>query len=82
MKASIGRILKFCSACIAFYIGVGFATMQEVMQYEALYGSRFWIVILVAAIFAVFIFLGIYTSACPLLWTGVRAIAKDGSQKV
>ena len=26
---------------IAFYIGAGFATMQEVMQYEASYGSQF-----------------------------------------
>lgn len=49
MKGSIGRIIGFCCACIAFYIGAGFATMQEVMQYEASYGSQFWIVIAVAA---------------------------------
>lgn len=35
--------------CISFYIGAGFATMQEVVQYEASYGSRFWMVILVVA---------------------------------
>ncbi|MDO5111803.1 MAG: hypothetical protein Q4E65_05830 [Clostridia bacterium] len=46
---SIGKIIGFCGACIAFYIGAGFATMQEVMQYEASYGSRFMVVILVAA---------------------------------
>lgn len=46
---SIRKILGFCAACIAFYIGAGFATMQEVMQYEASYGSQFWVVILVAA---------------------------------
>lgn len=48
-KLSVGRIIGFCGACIAFYIGAGFATMQEVLQYEASYGSRFWIVILAAA---------------------------------
>lgn len=48
-SVSIKRILGFCGACVAFYIGAGFATMQEVMQYEASYGSRFWIVIAVAA---------------------------------
>ena len=51
---SLGRILGFCGACIAFYIGAGFATMQEVMQYEASYGSRFWIVIAVAALIYVY----------------------------
>lgn len=42
-------ILAFCGACISFYIGAGFATMQEVVQYEASYGSLFIVVILVAA---------------------------------
>ena len=32
---SLKRVFSFCGACIAFYIGAGFATMQEVMQYEA-----------------------------------------------
>lgn len=49
MKYSVQRIFGFCCACVAFYIGAGFATMQEVMQYEVSYGSRFWIVIAVAA---------------------------------
>ena len=51
---SLKRVLGFCGACIAFYIGAGFATMQEVMQYEASYGSRFWIVIAVAALIYVY----------------------------
>lgn len=42
-------ILMLCGACISFYIGAGFATMQEVVQYEASYGSLFWVVILVIA---------------------------------
>ena len=47
---NLKQILGFCGACIAFYIGAGFATMQEVMQYEASYGSLFGVVILVAAV--------------------------------
>ena len=42
-------IIALCGACISFYIGAGFATMQEVVQYEASYGSLFPVVILVAA---------------------------------
>lgn len=47
-------ILALCGTCISFYIGAGFATMQEVVQYEASYGSFFPIVILVAAIIYVY----------------------------
>lgn len=43
------QILTISGVCISFYIGAGFATMQEVIQYEASYGSRFWIVLLVVA---------------------------------
>jgi uncharacterized membrane protein YkvI len=48
-KINILSILALCGACISFYIGAGFATMQEVVQYEASYGSLFPVVILVAA---------------------------------
>lgn len=48
-KVSLSKILTICGACISFYIGAGFATMQEVMQYEASYGSFFPLVIFVAA---------------------------------
>ena len=51
---SITAIIGFCGACIAFYIGAGFATMQEVMQYEASYGSRFFVVIAIAALIYVY----------------------------
>lgn len=47
-------VIGFCGACIAFYIGAGFATMQEVMQYEASYGSLFIVVIAVAALIYVY----------------------------
>ena len=49
-KLSFAAILGFCGACIAFYIGAGFSTLQEVMQYDASYGSQFPIVILVCVV--------------------------------
>jgi len=48
------KILAICGACISFYIGAGFATMQEIVQYEASYGSRFWVVIFVTVIIYVY----------------------------
>jgi uncharacterized membrane protein YkvI len=36
---------------------------------------------LLAVAFAVIIFIGIYTSACPLLWTGVRKLADEGTKR-
>lgn len=53
-KLSIASIIALCGACISFYIGAGFATMQEVVQYEASYGSLFPVVILVAAVIYVY----------------------------
>ena len=47
-------ILAISGACISFYIGAGFATMQEVVQYEASYGSKFPVVIFVAAVIYVY----------------------------
>ena len=34
-KISLISVLALSGACISFYIGAGFATMQEVVQYEA-----------------------------------------------
>lgn len=53
------KCLAICGACISFYIGAGFATMQEVVQYEASYGSLFPIAIISAAL--------IYIQMCLLL---------------
>lgn len=47
---SMKKTLALCGACIGLYIGSGFASMQEVLQYEASYGSIFWIVITVTAV--------------------------------
>lgn len=44
---SIGAV---ACTCVSFYIGAGYATMQEIMQYEVSYGSLFPVVILVAGI--------------------------------
>lgn len=65
-KLSFKNIVGICGACIAFYIGAGFATMQEVVQYEASYGSRFLIVIAVAAIIYVYTNLSFATNGNKL----------------
>ena len=38
---SFKKTMALCGACIGLYIGSGFASMQEALQYEASYGSRF-----------------------------------------
>ena len=53
-KMGIAAVISFCGACIAYYIGAGFATMQEVMQYDASYGSKFPIVVLVCGIIYIY----------------------------
>lgn len=63
---NIKNILIFCGACISFYIGAGFATMQEVMQYEASYGSAFPIVIFVTALIYVYTNVSFVTNASRL----------------
>ena len=54
MNKKLLSILAISGACISFYIGAGFATMQEVVQYEASYGSKFPVVIFVAAVIYVY----------------------------
>lgn len=53
-KSNLTRIFLICGSCISFYIGAGFATMQEVMQYEASYGSLFPVVIAVVALIYIY----------------------------
>lgn len=55
------KTMALCGACIGLYIGLGFASMQEVLQYEASYGSRFWIMI--AATAAVYLYTNLSFSA-------------------
>lgn len=62
-KFNILSIMGLCGACISFYIGAGFATMQEVLQYEASYGSLFFVVILVAAIIYIYTNISFATNA-------------------
>ncbi len=41
-------VLSFAGTTIAFFIGSGFATAQEILQYFAAYGSRFIVVVLLS----------------------------------
>lgn len=56
----------FCGACIAFYIGAGFATMQEIMQYEVSYGSRFTVVLAAAMLIYLYTNLSFATNGSRL----------------
>ncbi len=49
-KMKIGAVIGFTGAMIAFYIGAGFATFQEVLQYEASYGNLMIVVVITLAI--------------------------------
>ncbi len=49
-KMKIGAVIGFTGAMIAFYIGAGFATFQEVLQYEASYGNAMIVVVITLAI--------------------------------
>ena len=44
-KMKLGAVIGFTGAMIAFYIGAGFATFQEVLQYEASYGNMMIVVV-------------------------------------
>ena len=48
------KMLSYAGAVISFYIGSGFASMQEIMQYNASYGSRHWIVVAVCAVIFIY----------------------------
>lgn len=58
---SFKKTMTLCGACIGLYIGSGFASMQEVLQYEASYGSLFWVVIAVTA--AIYLYTNLSFSA-------------------
>lgn len=58
---SLKKVMAVCGSCIGLYIGSGFASMQEVLQYEASYGSLFWVVIAVTA--AIYLYTNLSFSA-------------------
>lgn len=47
---SFKKTMALCGACTGLYIGSDFASMREVLRYEASYGSLFWVVIAVMAV--------------------------------
>lgn len=53
-KMKIGAVIGFTGAMIAFYIGAGFATFQEVLQYEASYGNAMIVVVITIAIIYIY----------------------------
>lgn len=57
-KLSIGRIFSIAGALMAFLIGSGFATGQEIMQYYSTYG--YWGVAVVLLVLVLLIFISLF----------------------
>lgn len=53
-KIRFSKLVIYAGGVIAFYIGSGFATMQEIMQYNVAYGSKHWIVVAVCALIFIY----------------------------
>ncbi len=69
MKKFIG-IIPFAGTTIAFFIGSGFATAQEILQYFAAYGRQFLLVI------AVSMTIFVYTN-----WSFIQAGTKKATER-
>ena len=61
MKMRKRRAIGLAGACISYFVGAGFATMQELVQYYASYGSSFPLIVLFTA--AVYIYTNISFAA-------------------
>ena len=57
-KLNMGRIVSIAGALIAFLIGSGFATGQEIMQYYSTYG--YWGIAVVLLVLALLIFISLF----------------------
>lgn len=63
--------------CIALIANIDLAWNASVPALALAYTIHPWL----AEVFAITIFIGIYTSACPLLWIGIRKFSDEGTSK-
>ena len=54
-KVSISNVVKFAGAFIAFLIGSGFATGQEILQYFTAYGLKGLLTALVMVLLFIYV---------------------------
>lgn len=83
-NATYGTIIGLAVISLAFAT----VTLSELANIELVWDSQIPLLKIIAninptaaTVYAVVAFLGVYTTACPLLWTGVSRISKEGTSK-
>lgn len=83
-NAKYGTIIGIFTVSVAFAV----VTLSELSNIELIWDSQIPLLLIIdqispiaATVYAVVAFLGVYTTACPLLWTGVSRMAKEGTKK-
>lgn len=73
-----------------FVVSLAFAlvSLAEIANIEVIWNSQEPLLLIIdhisplmGTVYSVVIFLGVYTTACPLLWTGVNRIAEEKTKK-
>lgn len=83
-NAKYGTIVGLAVIALAFAV----VTLSELANIELIWDSQIPLLKIIskinstaATVYAVVAFLGVYTTACPLLWTGVSRVSKEGTGK-
>lgn len=83
-NAKYGTIIGLAVISVAFAV----VTLSELANIELVWDSQIPLLKIIAnisntaaTIYAIVAFLGVYTTACPLLWTGVSRISKEETSK-
>ena len=83
-NARYGALLGIFMVSLAF----GIVSLAEIANIEMIRNSQVPLLLIIdnvsplaATVYSVVVFLGVYTTACPLLWTGVNRMAEEKTQK-
>lgn len=83
-NAKYGNMIGLFVVALAF----GVVTLSELSNIQLVWDSQIPLLEIinginptVAKVYAIVAFLGVYTTACPLLWTGVSRVSKEGTSK-
>lgn len=83
-NAKYGNIMGLFVVALAFAV----VTLSELANIELIWDSQIPLLEIInsinptaATVYAIVAFLGVYTTACPLLWTGVSRVSKEGTSK-
>jgi len=83
-NAKYGTIIGLAVVALAFAV----VTLSELANITLVWDSQIPLLKIIdnishtaAIVYAVVAFLGVYTTACPLLWTGASRVAKEGTSR-